>query len=101
MDTCGIIKTYYEDGNLKEEYFENNGKKEGIYKEYAKKLNEVDLDGNIINEEHIDRLKLEVKIFKREAFLIASASGCIFFFIQISSMLFKTSLHCVVSVLYK
>ncbi len=30
----GIVKTYYHDGSIKSEVYENNGKKEGIYKEY-------------------------------------------------------------------
>jgi len=33
---AGIIKTYYDRGQLKEEYFENDGKKEGKYKLYHK-----------------------------------------------------------------
>lgn len=40
---CGFIKNYIETGNLIEEYFHNNGKKEGIYKIF-------DLKGNILVE---------------------------------------------------
>jgi len=29
-----IVKTYYDHGQLDEEYFENDGKKEGEYKKY-------------------------------------------------------------------
>jgi len=31
---AGIVRTCYPDGQLKEIYFENRGKKEGEYKEY-------------------------------------------------------------------
>jgi len=33
-NTCGIIRTYHFNGKLKEEYFQNNGLKEGIYKSF-------------------------------------------------------------------
>jgi antitoxin component YwqK of YwqJK toxin-antitoxin module len=47
---CGVVRTYYDDKTkLKEEYFINAGKKEGIYKSYnyyGKLLSEVNyIDG--------------------------------------------------------
>ena len=34
MQDSGIVRTYYETGKLKEEYFQINGKKEGLYTMY-------------------------------------------------------------------
>ena len=36
METSCIIKTYHDNHNkiIKEEYYQNNGKKEGVYKTY-------------------------------------------------------------------
>ena len=35
MSITGVVRTYYNDGELKEEWFEINGKKEGDYKRYS------------------------------------------------------------------
>ena len=36
MNNCGIIETYYDSGELKEKYFQNNNLKEGIYQKFYK-----------------------------------------------------------------
>ena len=52
MEQSKIIKKYHLNGKLKEEYFENNGKKEGLYKSYwsnGQLYNEVNYIGGKMN----------------------------------------------------
>jgi antitoxin component YwqK of YwqJK toxin-antitoxin module len=66
---CGLVRNYIERGDLIEEYFHNNGKKEGKYKIF-------DLKGNILVEvEYINDKKNGIcKIYNPYKFLFLKSS---------------------------
>ena len=53
MQDCGIIRTYYDNGNIEEEYFQINGKKHGTYILY----NHTGMDDIIRKIEYVDGKK--------------------------------------------
>jgi antitoxin component YwqK of YwqJK toxin-antitoxin module len=48
-DTCSMVRTYHENGNLKEEYFQINKIKNGVYKSYHSN-NNIQIECNYVDD---------------------------------------------------